>query len=283
MGKDNQSLEHLIPSLKDARKRSRKEVSTIDFEIDPKYLILGTNKKYLIQTYGCQANEADSEIIAGILETIGFEKSETPEDSDLIILNTCAIRENAENRIWGEIGRLSQYLKTNPNLIIGLAGCMPQEPNVIERILQKQRAVGLVFGTHNIHKLPEYIYEAYLSQDRVIQVYSKEGDIIENLPKVRNHKFKAWVNIMYGCDEFCTYCIVPYTRGRERSRSHVDIIEEVKELVKAGYQEVTLLGQNVNAYGKDLANLNYTLGDLLLDLDKTGISRIRFTTSHPET
>lgn len=166
--------------------------------------------------------------MAGILEKIGFEKTDSPETSDLIILNTCAIRENAENRIWGEIGRLSHYQKTNPDLIIGLAGCMPQEPGVVERILKKQHAVGLVFGTHNIHLLPEYIYDAYLSKERVIQVYSKEGEIIENLPKIRNHKFKAWVNIMYGCDEFCTYCIVPYTRGKERSRLPEDIIDEVK-------------------------------------------------------
>ncbi len=281
MKKDDIKIEHLVPTFKDARRRTRGDVDNINFELDPKYLNLGIGKKYLIQTYGCQANEADSEVMAGILEKIGFEKTDSPETSDLIILNTCAIRENAENRIWGEIGRLSHYQKTNPDLIIGLAGCMPQEPGVVERILKKQHAVGLVFGTHNIHLLPEYIYDAYLSKERVIQVYSKEGEIIENLPKIRNHKFKAWVNIMYGCDEFCTYCIVPYTRGKERSRLPEDIIDEVKKLVSEGYQEVTLLGQNVNAYGKDFIDLEYTLGDLLFDLDKTGIPRIRFTTSHP--
>lgn len=281
MKKDDIKIEHLVPTFKDARRRTRGDVDNIDFELDPKYLNLGIGKKYLIQTYGCQANEADSEVMSGILEKIGFEKTDSPETSDLIILNTCAIRENAENRIWGEIGRLSHYQKTNPDLIIGLAGCMPQEPGVVERILKKQHAVGLVFGTHNIHLLPEYIYDAYLSKERVIQVYSKEGEIIENLPKIRNHKFKAWVNIMYGCDEFCTYCIVPYTRGKERSRLPEDIIDEVKKLVSEGYQEVTLLGQNVNAYGKDFIDLEYTLGDLLFDLDKTGIPRIRFTTSHP--
>lgn len=281
MKKDDIKIEHLVPTFKDARRRTRGDVDNINFELDPKYLNLGIGKKYLIQTYGCQANEADSEVMAGILEKIGFEKTDSPETSDLIILNSCAIRENAENRIWGEIGRLSHYQKTNPDLIIGLAGCMPQEPGVVERILKKQHAVGLVFGTHNIHLLPEYIYDAYLSKERVIQVYSKEGEIIENLPKIRNHKFKAWVNIMYGCDEFCTYCIVPYTRGKERSRLPEDIIDEVKKLVSEGYQEVTLLGQNVNAYGKDFIDLEYTLGDLLFDLDKTGIPRIRFTTSHP--
>ena len=281
MKKDEDILKYLQPSLEDARRRTRKVTKMTSFELDEEYLNLGNNKKYLIQTYGCQGNEADSEMIAGILEQMGFEKAEGPEDSDLIILNTCAIRENAENRIWGEVGRLSMYQKTNPNLIIGVAGCMPQEPYVIERILKKQTNVGLVFGTHNIDLLPEYIKEAFFSKERVIEVYSKEGEIVENLPKVRNHKFKAWVNIMFGCDEFCTYCIVPYTRGKERSRRPESIIEEVKSLVKDGYQEITLLGQNVNAYGKDFQDIDYTLGDLLTALDQTGINRIRYTTSHP--
>ena len=281
MKKDDDILKYLQPSLQKARRRTRDETLVKTFEIDEKYLNLGINKKYLIQTYGCQGNEADSEIISGILEKMNFTKADGPEDSDLIILNTCAIRENAENRIWGEVGRLAMYQKTNPNLIIGLAGCMPQEPYVIERILNKQHNVGLVFGTHNLHMLPRYIEEAFFSKERVVEVYSKEGEIVENLPKVRDHKFKAWVNIMFGCDEFCTYCIVPYTRGKERSRHPNKIIEEVEELVKEGYQEITLLGQNVNAYGKDFSDLDYTLGDLLIALDKTGINRIRYTTSHP--
>lgn len=281
MDKDKDILKYLQPSLSEARRRTRNDVLETNFQIDEKYHDLGNNKKYLIQTYGCQGNEADSEIISGILEMMSFTKTDTPEDSDLIILNTCAIRENAENRIWGEVGRLAKYQKSNPNLIIGLAGCMPQEPYVVERILKKQHNVGLVFGTHNLHQLPEYISEAMFSKERVIEVYSKEGEIVENLPKVRNHLFKAWVNIMFGCDEFCTYCIVPYTRGKERSRRPESIIKEVQELVENGYQEITLLGQNVNAYGKDFNDLEYTLGDLLIDLDKTGIARIRYTTSHP--
>ncbi len=281
MIKDEDILKYLQPSLSKARKRTKEEAELSSFEIDEKYKNLGNNKSYLIQTYGCQGNEADSEIIAGILEQMGFSAVDKPEDSDLIILNTCAIRENAENRIWGEVGRLTKYQKTNPDLIIGVAGCMPQEPNVIDRILKKHQNVGLVFGTHNINMLPEYIEQAFYANERVIEVYSKEGEIVENLPKIRNHKFKAWVNIMFGCDEFCTYCIVPYTRGKERSRQPEAIIAEVKELVDQGYMEITLLGQNVNAYGKDFLNQDYTLGDLLRDLDKTGINRIRYTTSHP--
>ena len=268
------------PNLSEARKR-KGEIEHLSFKLPKDLVNLGIEKKYIIQTYGCQANEADSEIIAGILEKMGHEKAETVEDSDLIILNTCAIREKAENRIWGELGRLSKYKKTNPNLLLIVAGCMPQQPIVVEKLLKTYPYVDIVMGTHNLYKLPDYLRQAYYNKERVIEVYSKEGEIIEHLPQVRNHQFKAWVNIMYGCDEFCTYCIVPYTRGKERSRLPEDIIQEVKELVSKGYQEVTLLGQNVNAYGKDL-KIDYGLGELLYDLDKTGIPRIRYTTSHPK-
>lgn len=267
------------PNLKDARMR-KSGIEYKKFVLDEEYKLLGAGKKYRIQTYGCQANEADSEIIAGILEEIGFVESLNESDADLIILNTCAIRENAENRIWGELGRLKSYKTTNPNLILAVAGCMPQEERVINRLLTKYPYVDLVFGTHNIEQIPEYIKRLKYEQQRVIEVYSYEGAVVENLPKVREHKHKAWIHIMYGCDEFCTYCIVPYTRGKERSRHKDEIIAEVKDLVRKGFQEVTLLGQNVNAYGKDLSG-NYTFGDLLMDLDKTGIKRIRFTTSHP--
>ena len=268
------------PSLRQARKRSRDIAEEVQFKIDDT-LKIGHNKTYHIQTYGCQGNEADSETMAGIFELMGFKKASDEHDADVIILNTCAIRESAENRVWGEIGRLKAFKRQNPNLILGVAGCMTQEENVIERILSKYHHVDLIFGTHNIHKIPEYIQTAMFSKERVIEVYSQEGQIVENLPKVRNHQFKAWVNIMFGCDEFCTYCIVPYTRGKERSRSKEEIIDEVKALVDQGYVEVTLLGQNVNAYGKDIKTDNYTFGDLLSELDKTGIKRIRFTTSHP--
>ena len=269
------------PDLNQARKRSKKTVEELKFQLDDAHEKIGLGKTYKIDTYGCQGNEADSETMAGILELMGFTKTEHEDQADVILINTCAIRENAENRIWGELGRLKNYKRQNPNLILGLAGCMAQEENVVERVLKKYQHVDIVFGTHNIHMLPEYIQTAMFSKERVIEVFSREGEIIENLPKVRQHHFKAWVNIMFGCDEFCTYCIVPYTRGKERSRSKDEIILEVKELVKQGYKEVTLLGQNVNAYGKDIKTDDYTFGDLLRDLDQTGIERIRFTTSHP--
>ena len=268
------------PNMTKARKRGRKTVENISFSLEEKQKI-GHNKTYFIETYGCQGNEADSETMAGIFELMGFKRAHLIEDSDVVILNTCAIRENAENRVWGEIGRLKAFKRQNPNLILGVAGCMPQEENVVERILNKYHHVDLVFGTHNIHKLPEYMQQAMFAKERVIEVYSEEGHIVEQLPKVRNHQFKAWVNIMFGCDEFCTYCIVPYTRGKERSRSKEDILTEVEELVALGYQEVTLLGQNVNAYGKDFKDQTYTFGDLLKALSQTNIKRIRFTTSHP--
>lgn len=269
------------PDFKKARKRTNEVAGNLEFNIEEDHKKIGVNKKYLIYTYGCQGNVADSETMAGILELMGYEKTLIETESDVIIVNTCAIRDNAENKIWGVIGRLKAYKREKPDLILGLAGCMPQEENVIERILSTYHHIDLVFGTHNIHLLPQYIETAIFSKERVIEVYSQEGDIVENLPKTRDHKFKAWVNIMFGCDEFCTYCIVPYTRGKERSRSKDEIISEIKELVKKGYQEVTLLGQNVNAYGKDFKNNDYTFGDLLNDLDKVGINRIRFMTSHP--
>jgi len=272
---------YFTPDLTKARKRTKNIIEEVKFELDHMHQSIGVNKTYLIHTYGCQGNEADSETMAGILELMGFTKAISEEESDIIIMNTCAIRENAENRIWGELGRLKAFKRQNPNLILGLAGCMAQEENVVERVLKKYQHVDLIFGTHNIHKIPEYIQTAMFSKERVIEVFSKEGEIVENLPKTRYHHFKAWVNIMFGCDEFCTYCIVPYTRGKERSRSKQDIIDEVKELVLLGYKEVTLLGQNVNAYGKDKKIDDYTFGDLLRDLDQTGIERIRFTTSHP--
>lgn len=269
------------PNLSKARKRSKSEVQHENFEINEIHKKLGHGKKYWIQTYGCQANEADGETMAGILKMMSFSPAANENEASIIIINTCAIRENAENRVWGVIGRLKKLKIDNPDLLICLSGCMAQEENVVNKILKTYHQVDIVFGTHNIHKLPDYIQTAMFSKERVIEVYSEEGNVVENLPKFRNHKKKAWVNIMFGCDEFCTYCIVPYTRGRERSRLKEEVIKEVKELNNNGYVEVTLLGQNVNAYGKDFKNLDYTFGDLLRDLDKTGIKRIRFTTSHP--
>ncbi len=270
-----------LPSLTDARMRKSKVVPTIRYKVEEKYLGLGEHKTYAIFTYGCQGNEADSEIMAGILEEIGYSKANDPMMADVVILNTCAIRENAEQRIWGVLGQLKGRKKDNPNMIVGIAGCMPQEEKTTNRILESYDFIDLVIGTHNKNHLPKLLYQVYQTKSKILEVISSEGEILEDTPKIRESKYKAWVNIMYGCDEFCTYCIVPYTRGRERSRAKEDIIKEVQDLVKNGYVEITLLGQNVNAYGKDLGG-NYTFGDLLYDLDKTGIKRIRYTTSHPK-
>ena len=268
------------PDLRKARKRLTKEIETIIYEENPKYKDLGKGKTYHILTYGCQGNEADSEVMAGIFEQLGYTYNEDATTSDVVLLNTCAIRENAENRIWGVLGNLKEPKRNNKDMIIGICGCMPQEEHVVDRLLEKYREIDLVFGTHNIYRLPDFLYEISTKRGRVVEVLSFEGSIVENLPKIRANEHKAWINIMYGCDEFCTYCIVPYTRGKERSRHKDDIISEVKCLVKQGYKEITLLGQNVNAYGKDLG-IDYTFGDLLRDLDQTGIERIHYTTSHP--
>ncbi len=269
------------PSLKDARMRKNRNIERFDFYLDPKYLNLGAGKYYLLKTYGCQGNLADSEKIAGILELMGYEKTEDELKADFVLFNTCAIRENAEERVYGELGRFQKFKKKNPDMLIGICGCMPQEEKTIINIKKKCPQINIVFGTHNIANLPEYLYDAINNEKKVIEVLSYEGAIYEDIPTVRDHPKKAWVNIMYGCDEFCTYCIVPYTRGTERSRKPDAIIKEVQELAKNGYIEVTLLGQNVNAYGKDFKDIKYTFADLLKDLNKTDIKRIRFTTSHP--
>lgn len=269
------------PSLKEARKRRNQEIHLNIFDLNPKYYNLGIGKTYMLKTYGCQGNLADSEKIAGILEMLGFEKAVDEATADFVLFNTCAIRENAEGRVFGELGRLQKFKKRNPTMMIGVCGCMPQEEKTILTIKKRYPQVNIVFGTHNIANLPEYIYDAMHEEKKVIEVLSVEGDIYENVPTVRDHPKKAWVNIMYGCDEFCTYCIVPYTRGKERSREPEAIIQEVEQLAESGYIEVTLLGQNVNAYGNDFKDRRYTFADLLRDLHQTSIKRIRYTTSHP--
>ena len=273
---------YIAPSLKEARKRINKNTIHYHFVLSDEYVGLGVGKFYHIKTYGCQGNLSDSEKIRGLLNAMGYKETDNDEASDVIIFNTCAIRENAENRVFGELGRIKSLKKQNPNLIMAVCGCMSQEEGVVEEIKKKYHQVDIVFGTHNIHKLPEYIASIYKKPSRIIEVLSYEGDIYEDIPVKRDHNKKAWVNIMYGCDEFCTYCIVPYTRGRERSRLPENIINEVNELVDQGYIEVTLLGQNVNSYGRDFTDRNYTFSNLLTDLAKTNIQRIRFTTSHPK-
>ena len=270
------------PNLRQAAKRGKEDVKIINFEMPLPIGKIGKAKKFLIDTFGCQMNVHDSEIIAGILNRLGYTVTDKEEDADVIILNTCAIRENAENKVFGELGRLKAYKQKNPDLILGVCGCMSQEERVVNKLLKKYQYVDLIFGTHNIHRLPEYLHDAYMNKERVIEVWSQEGDIVEHLPVKREGNIKAWVNITYGCDEFCTYCIVPYTRGKERSRNPEAILSEIGKLADDGYKEVTLLGQNVNSYGKDFKDREYGFGDLLTDIQKINIPRVRFTTSHPK-
>ena len=268
-----------LPNYCDAKERNKNKIETKRYVFDTKYENLGNGKKYYIKTYGCQMNEHDSENIKALLEQIGFSEIDILEQADLVILNTCAIRENAHNKMYGFLGRI-KHLKETKNIITCICGCMAQEENVVKSILNKYKWVDIVFGTHNIHELPTILFNYMTTNKMQIEVYSMEGSIIEDMPVKKDSKYKAWVNIMYGCDKFCTYCIVPYTRGKQRSRNHIDILNEVKDLKENGYKEVTLLGQNVNAYGKDL-DTNYDMADLLSDVAKINIERIRFVTSHP--
>lgn len=267
-----------LPNLNEARKRTNNEVD---------YIYLNQNydenifkgQKYFLRTYGCQMNVHDGEEIAARLESLGLTSTDTIENADVVILNTCAIRENAHDKLYGFLGRCKhEKEKNNHDLIIGICGCMAQEEGVVEDIIKKHPYVDIVFGTHNIHELQDLLIKRQEKQD--IEVYSCEGNVYENISYKRDSNIKAWVNIQYGCDKFCTYCIVPYTRGKQRSRKSSEIIKEVEELVRLGYKEVTLLGQNVNAYGKDLSD-ELSFAELLEDVSKTGIERLRFVTSHP--
>ena len=206
-----------IPNYKDARKRSKEEVLIRNFSLDNQYLDLGKNKKFFLKTYGCQMNEHDSENISALLCELGFTKVADYHDADLVLLNTCSIRENAHNKAFGMLGRLKHLKESKPDLVIGLCGCMAQEEGVIDEILKKYKYVNFVFGTHNIDHLPTLLLENFNKGNQVIEVYSNEGNIVEDIPVKRENKFKAYVNIIYGCDKFCTYCIVPFTRGKKLS------------------------------------------------------------------
>lgn len=236
---------------------------------------------YFITTFGCQMNVHDSEIIAGMLETMGYQKAESQECADLVILNTCCVRENAENRTLGHIGNLKSLKEQNPNMLIALCGCMAQESGIVEKIRESYPHVDLVFGTHNLHQLPELIQKVTTSGSRVMEVWDSEGEIYEGLPVKRDETYRAWVTIMYGCNNFCSYCIVPYVRGRERSRRPEVILDEIRGLIESGVKEVTLLGQNVNSYGKDLED-GWNFARLLREVAALGVYRIRFQTSHPK-
>ena len=268
-----------LPDMMEAKKRT-KDNNTEFIYVNPVMNNKFMDKKYFIRTYGCQMNVHDSEEIAGILENLGFKPTEEMEDADLVLLNTCAIRENAHDKFYGFLGRCKHIKeKENKDLIICICGCMAQEKSVIDDLMKNHRYVDLVFGTHNIHELPEFLMNLDGKQD--IEVKSNDENVYEvGETFVRDSKYSAWVNIMYGCDKFCTYCIVPYTRGKERSRKSSDILKEVCKLKQMGYKEVTLLGQNVNAYGRDRED-EISFAELLEETAKIGIERIRFVTSHP--
>lgn len=234
-----------------------------------------------IQTFGCQMNARDSEKLTGILEKIGYQIVDD-EKADFVIYNTCTVRENANTRVYGRLGYLKRLKKDHPDMMIALCGCMMQEPEVVEKIRTSYRHVDLIFGTHNIFKFAELLYESLKSKRMIIDVWKDTNKIVEDLPVERKYSFKTGINIMFGCNNFCSYCIVPYVRGRERSREPEDIIREIKKVVSEGVVEVMLLGQNVNSYGRNLQN-PMSFAALLQEIEKIeGLERIRFMTSHPK-
>ncbi|MDY4079441.1 MAG: tRNA (N6-isopentenyl adenosine(37)-C2)-methylthiotransferase MiaB [Clostridium sp.] len=240
------------------------------------------NKTYHIVTYGCQMNEEDSEKMSGMLKSMGYEKTENRDEASIIIFNTCCVRENAENRVYGNLGELKKVKKRNPNLVIAICGCMMQQEGMADKILKTFPYVDIVFGTHNAYKFPEYLNRVKTEGVQVKEILDKETKIVEGIPIDRENSIKAFVTIMYGCNNFCTYCVVPYVRGRERSRKSEDILNEIKDLVSKGYKEVTLLGQNVNSYGKGLEE-DINFAKLLRKVNEIeGLERIRFMSSHPK-
>lgn len=242
----------------------------------------GLRKKVCTVTYGCQMNEHDSEKLDAMLVDMGYGFTKKFEDADLIIFNTCCVRENAEFKVYGNLGHIKKLKESRPDLILAVCGCMMQQPHIVAEIKKKYKFVDLVFGTHNIHNFPSLLDETIRSGKQVVEVWETEGDVIEGLAANRKKEIKAYVNITYGCDNFCSYCIVPYTRGRERSRKAEDILDEIKTLVENGTKEVMLLGQNVNSYGKALEE-DIDFADLLVMVnDIEGLERIRFMTSHPK-
>jgi len=240
------------------------------------------NKTFYIETWGCQMNEEDSEKLSGMLKRTGYDRSDERDTADIIIFNTCCVRENAELKVRGNLGALKKIKKERPELIIAVCGCMMQQEGVAEEIIKMFPFVDIIFGTHNSYKFPEYLNRVKQENKSVVEVIQKEEGIVEGIPIDRESSVKAFVTIMYGCNNFCTYCIVPYVRGRERSREPQNIVKEIKELVAAGYKEVTLLGQNVNSYGKELEPKMSFAGLLKIIREIPGLERVRFMTSHPK-
>ena len=241
----------------------------------------GRRLKCCVITFGCQMNARDSEKLAGVLETVGYEMTED-EEADFVIYNTCTVRDNANQRVYGRLGALNHLKKSNPNMKIALCGCMMQEQTAVDKIKKSYPFVDLIFGTHNLFKFPELLYSMFENRRMVIDIWKDTDKIIETLPVERKYKFKSGINIMFGCNNFCSYCIVPYVRGRERSRDAKEILREIENLVADGVVEIMLLGQNVNSYGKNLEN-GITFAELLKEVEKIeGLQRIRFMTSHPK-
>ncbi len=270
-----------MPDMNEARKRVD-AIETIHYDYKPSEALVKrfSGKKAFIRTYGCQANIRDEETMMGLLSSIGMIKTDKPEEADIAIINTCAVRENAEDKVFGEIGEFKNIKAKKKDLVLCICGCMIEQKHIIEDTLKRYPHVDIFFGTHNIQDLLKLLDEYIIKKTRYVDVSSFEGSIIENMPVTRINNFKAFVNITYGCDKFCTYCIVPYTRGKERSRDINDILAECKQLVDEGFQEITLLGQNVDSYGKDLNN-GVTFAKLLEEVAKLGIPRLRFLTSYP--
>ncbi|WP_147566320.1 tRNA (N6-isopentenyl adenosine(37)-C2)-methylthiotransferase MiaB [Clostridium tyrobutyricum] len=239
-------------------------------------------KNFFIETWGCQMNEEDSEKLSGMLKSIGYTKTTQKDTADIIIFNTCCVRENAELKVYGNLGMLRKLKKNNPELIIAVCGCMMQQKNMAKDIIKRFPFVDIIFGTHNAYKFPEYLNRVRYGEKSIIEIQNKEDGIVEGIPIDRESNIKGFVTIMYGCNNFCTYCIVPYVRGRERSRSPENIENEIKSMVEKGYKEITLLGQNVNSYGKNL-NPKVSFAQLLRRINNIdGIERIRFMTPHPK-
>ncbi len=250
--------------------------------IDSENERLGRRLKCAVVTFGCQMNARDSEKLTGVLREAGYEVIDEETEADFVIYNTCTVRDNANQKVYGHLGLLKSRVKKNQSLRIALCGCMMQEASVIETIREKYKFVNLVFGTHNIFKFPELLYRMLTSDSQIIDIWEDTDEIVEDLPVDRKYSFKSGINIMFGCNNFCSYCIVPYVRGRERSREPKEIIREIERLVSDGVIEVMLLGQNVNSYGKNLSN-PMSFAELLAEIEKIeGLKRIRFMTSHPK-
>ena len=274
-----ENIEELLPKTEPERQRAYMELLKKYFA--DKSEKLGRKLTMNVRTFGCQMNARDSEKLSGILKEIGFEEIES-ENADFVIYNTCTVRENANNKVYGHLGVLSNYKKKNPHMMIALCGCMMQEPQVVEKLKESYRFIDIIFGTHNLYRLAELIYNRIDTGKMVVEVLKDSSEIVEELPVDRKYPFKSGVNIMFGCNNFCSYCIVPYVRGREKSREPKDIICEIERLVADGVKEVMLLGQNVNSYGKNLANPVSFAELLRMVEDIDGLERIRFMTSHPK-